>query len=219
MDDQQPNQSEQNQNNIPNDSPIQGQVKISQPKKDSKRSIITTIALFLLAPIIAILLTMFVFQSYEVEGPSMESTLQHQDRLIVNKMPVTWANITSNNYLPERGDIIVFEQRNSATAENQLIKRVIALPGERVLIRDGDITVYNDHNPDGFNPDTDQEHGDKVGNTTGNVDITVGDDEIFVLGDNRTNSLDSRAFGAVKQDDIVGTLVMRLWPFNNIETY
>ncbi len=216
------NQQQTNNNQYQAPAQLPQEVKFSEPKSEGARSVIATFALFLLAPIIAILLTMFVFQSYEVDGPSMETTLYNQDRLIVYKLPVTWSNITNTNYVPALGDIIVFTQSSSssfANEEKQLIKRVIGLPGDRVVVKDGEVTVYNQDNPDGFNPDQDAEYGNASRNTPGNVDITVQDDQVFVLGDNRNNSLDSRAFGAIEQEAIVGTLVMRLWPFNTIKPF
>lgn len=216
------NQRQTNPNQYQMQPPSQPETRFSEPKKEGTRSVIATFALFLLAPVIAILLTMFVFQSYEVDGPSMETTLYNQDRLIVYKLPVTWSNIINNDYVPDRDDIIVFTKVSGngfGGEDKQLIKRIIGLPGDQVVIKNGDVTIYNTENPNGFNPDKDADYMQGMRSTQGNVDITVKEDEVFVLGDNRNNSLDSRAFGPIKQEDIVGTLVMRLWPFNTVETF
>lgn len=185
---------------------------------------LSTIAILIAAPLIAVLLTAFVFQSYEVDGPSMETTLQNRDRLIVWKMPRTLSRITKHEYVPARGDVIVFVKHGvyeqGSGAEKQLIKRVIGVPGDRVVVADGYITIYNDIHPDGFNPDAGQEFTDNITKpTTGNVDITVGDNEVFVSGDNRTNSLDSRSFGTVASNDIVGKMVLRIFPLNSFESF
>ncbi len=195
----------------------------AQPKKHRFKSIFSTALLFLLAPAIALTITAFMFQSYQVDGLSMETTLQNGDRLIVNKMPVTFSKITRRDYYPNRGDIIIFNQNGmfESGSDRQLIKRVIGLPGDRVVVKDNKVTVINSANPNGFNPD---QHGDyKAPETTkvtsGSVDITVNPGEVFVLGDNRANSADSRVFGTITTDTIVGNLVLRILPLGNSETF
>lgn len=154
----------------------------------------------------------------------MEKTLQNGDRLIVIKAGKTWAKAKGQPYMPKRADIVVFEKQDSVSAfdetQRQLIKRVVGLPGDRVVVRDGKITVYNKVNPNGFNPDEGHSYSDNISQTTpGDVDITVPQNEIFVCGDNRTNSLDSRAFGTIPTNDIVGTLSLRIYPFSKFEHY
>lgn len=187
------------------------------------RGIISTVAILVAAPILALLLTSFVFQSYEVDGPSMETTLQNQDRLIVWKVPRTLASLTNGDYVPKRSDVIVFVQKGLYEAgkqDKQLIKRVIGLPGDRVIVNNGYITIYNKENPNGFNPDINHDFSPNISPiTTGNIDLTVPEGEVFVCGDNRTNSLDSRAFGTVPSEDIVGRLVVRIFPLNAFKSY
>ena len=193
----------------------------SQAETDKRlgiKGILSTIAVITIAPLIALSLTFFVFQSYEVDGPSMETTLQNHDRLIVYKLPRTIAKITHRDYVPKRADIVIFTRTDSnefGTAKpRQLIKRVIALPGERVTVKDGVITVYNQENPEGFNPDEIAPYGKVITTTNGDiVDYTVPENAVFVCGDNRPQSLDSRSFGAVPLDDLVGKLSLRVYPF------
>ena len=184
---------------------------------------LSTIAILVAAPLIALFLTAFVFQSYEVDGPSMETTLQNRDRLIVWKIPRTLAKITNKAYIPKRDDVVVFVKHGvfeAGGSDKQLIKRVIGLPGERVVVQDGRITVYNDSHPGGFNPDVGHEYsGNIAAITTGNLDIVVGEDELFVCGDNRTNSLDSRSFGTISSNDVVGKLVIRIFPLQNFKSF
>lgn len=195
------------------------------PHKDHEgaKNVISTIAILVIAPLIALCLTAFVFQSYEVDGPSMETTLQNNDRLIVLKLPRTWAKITGHPYIPRRTDIVIFSKSDMYNFEGegkkQLIKRVIGLPGERVVVKDGLITVYNQQYPDGFQPDKTLSYGSVITSTTGAMDITLDKNEVFVCGDNRNNSLDSRAFGAVDVKDIVGKLSLRLIPFNKAKSF
>ncbi len=170
------------------------------------------------------MLTAFVFQSYEVDGPSMETTLQNRDRLIVWKVPRTLARITNRAYIPHRDDVIVFVKHGLYEAgseqEKQLIKRVIGLPGDRVVVQDGHIKVYNSEHPDGYNPDLDHDFSQNISSiTTGNVDMVVPEGQVFVCGDNRTNSLDSRSFGTISSKDIVGKLTIRIFPINNFKSF
>ena len=191
-----------------------------KPGKNGYREISSTVLLIVSAPLLAIFLTSHVFQSYEVDGLSMETTLQNGDRLIVNKLSKTIANISGNTYMPNRYDVIVFDRpanANIGKSVDHLIKRVIALPGERVVVSEGTVTVYNKDAPDGFNPDQDQDYQAGISTTPGRVDITVGNGEVFVLGDNRTNSTDSRRFGALSTDGVVGTASYRFIPVNNMK--
>jgi signal peptidase I len=205
--------------------PIQPYEYKKPPKGDLSRfkSAISTILLLAIAPLIALSITAFAIQSYQVDGASMETTLQDHDRLIVDKLPRTLSRITNNTYIPHRGDIIIFNQANLPGTiygeEKQLIKRVIGMPGERVVVKDGVITVYNRERPTGFNPDIETGYKITAPSTPGNVDVTLQTDEVFVCGDNRPNSEDSRYFGPIKADAIVGKLVLRLLPISNAQKF
>jgi signal peptidase I len=196
-----------------------------RPKRDanSKRNIISTVAIIIIAPIIALCLTAFVFQSYEVDGVSMESTLQNNDRLIVYKLPKTLSKLTDHPYIPHRGDIIVFVEKgldSSDPAESkQLIKRVIALPGDHLVIANDVVTIYNQQHPNGFDPDKALPYGKILPVTTGSVNLTVPANQIFVMGDNRTDSLDSRVFGTVPVQNIIGKLVLRVLPLDKAQSF
>lgn len=187
------------------------------------RENLSTIGVIIAAPLLALLMINFVFQTYEVDGPSMESTLHNHDRLIVLKVPRTWSKITGHSYIPQRYDIIVFDHSGGfgepGVSEKQLIKRVIGLPGDRVVIKDGVATIYNQEHPDGFLVDRNGPESRVITVTSGNIDITVKNDEVFVMGDNRENSLDSRNLGTVRAEDIVGKLSMRIYPFNDTQKF
>ncbi len=198
-----------------------------EPKKPSRiGSTLSTIGVLLLAPVIAILLTVFVFQSYQVDGPSMQDTLHNNDRLIVWKLPRTWSRITGNQYVPQRGDVIIFSQSNlsqygDSSDTKQLVKRVVGVPGDHVVVKDGKITIYNNEHPEGFNPDTTQPYGADAGITTtsDNVDVTLKENQLFVCGDNRANSLDSRIFGPITTDQVIGKLVVRILPLSQAKRF
>ena len=166
-------------------------------------------------------MSFFIIRSYVVEGQSMATTLQNGDRLLINKVPRTLARITGNSYIPRRGDIVIFNQSGlfaGSTSQKQLIKRVIGLPGERVVVKNGTLSIYSKDYPSGFEPD-------KTGlysitdTTPGDVDITLNAGEIFVCGDNRNNSEDSRYFGPLSAEQIVGKLTLRFLPLNKAQRF
>lgn len=166
----------------------------------------------------------FIFRSFNVEGPSMEQTLYTGDRLIVNRLPVTWSQLQNETYVPDRGEIIVFKNPafdSIGQREEYIVKRVIAFAGERVVLKDGKYTIYNDQNPNGFNPD-DQNNGEPGSPTSGEVDEVVGDGTIFVSGDHRQEnySLDSRnGLGQIPLYDVIGPVKIRIFPFTDVRTF
>lgn len=196
-----------------------------EPKGEGFKSFLSTLAILIAAPLIALALTNFVFQTYEVDGPSMETTLQNHDRLLVLKLPKTIASIMQKDYAPARDEIIIFKTTaiqdgsEDSGQEKQLVKRVVGIPGDRVVVADGIVTVYSNEFPEGFNPDKLSDHGAYTDVTSGNVDITVKPGEVFVLGDHRSNSLDSRAIGTIPDEDVIGELIFRLYPLSTARTF
>ncbi|MCL2444677.1 signal peptidase I [Candidatus Saccharibacteria bacterium] len=169
------------------------------------------------------ILNNYVFRSYNVVGGSMEGTLSPGDRIIVNRLPVTWAHLRNQHYLPPRGQIIVAENpRFLGHGPDQfIIKRVVAFEGERVVVQDGILTVYNDEFPEGFRPDEDF-GGEPKTYTSGEIDVIVPRGEVFVVGDNRegSSSHDSRnGLGTIPLFDIVGPAGVRIYPFNRMRTF
>lgn len=194
-------------------------------KKTGHHDLLSTIGVIVAAPLIALTLVAFVFQSYEVEGPSMLTTLNDKDRLIVVKNARTWSRLTRHAYIPDRYDIIVFNRQETtlgtgSSEQRQLIKRVIGLPGDRVVVKDGIVTVYNDAHPKGFSPDKEGPHASVIiKGTESEVNQLVGQNQVFVMGDNRSNSLDSRIFGPISSNDIVGKLAIRILPLDQKKTF
>lgn len=144
------------------------------------------------------------------------------DRLIVNRLPVTASQLQNKSYSPKRGEVIVFKNPHysSSGQDEYIVKRVIAFPGEQVVLRNGTFIVRNPENPQGFNPDTaTKEPGHP---TSGTVDTTVPEGTLFVAGDHREDnySFDSRnGLGFVPLYDVVGPVGLRIWPLNKLRTF
>ncbi len=170
-----------------------------------------------------LIINTYIFRSFNVEGPSMETTLYTGDRLIVNRLPVTWSQLQNKEYIPGRGQVIVFKNPlyTAGQSDEYIVKRVIAFPGERVVLKDGSYTVYNTEHPNGFNPD-DANHGEPGSPTSGNVDTVVPDGTLFVSGDHRQGSFsyDSRnGLGTIPFYDVVGPVGIRIFPFTEVRTF
>ncbi|HET6622319.1 MAG TPA: signal peptidase I [Candidatus Saccharimonadales bacterium] len=184
------------------------------------------IVVFFAAVIIgAWLINSFVFRSFSVSGPSMEPTLYTGDRLIVNRLPITGDRLLGRTYVPERGQVIVFKNPHfePGMQDEFIVKRVIGLPGERVVVKDGQMTVYNSAQPDGFNPDKLVDGADgPTSPTFGNVNTVVPPSQLFVAGDHRQEgySLDSRdGLGTIPLDDVIGPVAFRIYPFDRARSF
>jgi signal peptidase I len=166
------------------------------------------------AVLIAAVLRTFVVQQFYIAGPSMETTLFGDDRVLVNKLAYRFGE-------PTRGDVVVFDRitTNGDTVQHDdLIKRVIGLPGEVIDIRNcvvyvNDVALDEPWLRAEFrepSADADTRCGTPTVEAT-----TVGSDEVYLIGDNRPMSFDSRMFGPVAIDLIVGRAVVVIWPPRN----
>lgn len=178
-----------------------------------------SIAKFTLSVVlIVVVINSFGLQSYEVFGQSMQPTLHHGDRLLISKLGKSVSRLFQRDYVPDRGDIIVFG--DPYLPNRQLIKRVVGLPGERIILGDGIFTIINAEHPEGFNPDLAFDV-DYVF-TIGEVNLEVPEHHLFVVGDNRGpgGSLDSRnELQTIPIDKVVGTLVLRVFPLSDLELF
>lgn len=135
-----------------------------------------------------------------VEGTSMEPNFHNQERVVVSRIDYVIG-------APERGDVIVFNH----VEDTYLIKRIVGLPGERIELKNGKVFVN-----DVWLEETYTE-GVCASRSCNNKSWSLGDDEYFVLGDNRSSSMDSHNFGPIKMSQIVGKVRMRYWPLNQLD--
>lgn len=205
----------------PNSQSVQvNDLEQSNNRSGEIKNIIYTVLLFIFAPVFALMMIMFVFQSYVVDGSSMEPNLHNGNRVFILKLPKTFAAIRGKEYVPARHEVVVFKKPNDQSV--QLIKRVIGLPGDRVIVKNNHITIYNDSHPEGFDPDEGFSYSSLLDPTIGNVDINVGEGELFVCGDNRSpgGSLDSRNnLGLVPVGNVIGRLWIRYYPLKEFDYF
>lgn len=156
------------------------------------------------AVIVAVLFRMFIFSPIVVDGPSMESTLQNGDQMIVNKLTYQLTD-------PKRFDIIVFH----ATEEKDFIKRIIGLPGEHVAIMHDDLYIDGELMEEDFldksSSKVKNQFAFTLENLVGNYPV-IPKDHYLVLGDHRNDSTDSRTFGVIHKDEIFGKTSIIYWP-------
>jgi signal peptidase I len=198
----------------PQDVPISLDIEASgHRRKRRKRSklhnTVEWIIVLAAALVVALVVKTWLFQAFYIPSGSMEPTLAIGDRVLVNKISYDLDDV-------DRGDIIVFERPDTwGTGEiDDLIKRVIALPGETVESRDGVVLVNGEaldepYLPDGVTTPPFYEQSGCV------PSCVVPDDQVFVLGDNRGNSDASNHFGPLPFDTVVGRAFVRVWPFSN----
>ena len=175
-----------------------------QQKKDSLFELFSTVELLAFAAAVILLFFSFVARITVVEGGSMESTLLGGDRLVVSNL----------FYTPDRGDIVILHSPNLNQGE-PIVKRIIAVEGDRIAIRTDGVYV----------------NGERLNETDGSLGYTidkynyqvmpeqvVGEGKVFVLGDHRSVSYDSRAFGQVDADAVVGKVLLRIAPISAFGT-
>jgi signal peptidase I len=166
---------------------------------------------------VVLILHNFVFQAYHVIGTSMVPNLHDADYLIISKVGNTQAMVErifgqDKQYIPPRGQIVVF--RFPKDTSRVFVKRVVGLPGDRVVVKNGGVTIYNADHKDGFNPDSTYEAKDAT--TQIDTDEVVQTGNVFVMGDNRSpnGSYDSREWGELPSSYIIGNAVLRLLPLD-----
>jgi len=169
-----------------------------------RRALLDWVIVIGIALLVAFLVRTFVLAHFVVDGTSMSTTLHDGDRVFVNKLSYRLHD-------PNRGDVVVLHELNG-TSERDLIKRVVGLPGETVEVRNCEVFI------DGRRLQEPYLDPEVVvpGNCGGDTPATdVPEDHVFVMGDNRAGSLDSRNLGPIDEDDLVGRAFVVFWPRGN----
>ena len=156
---------------------------------------------YIIAIAVILIVAIYVVSFQEVIGPSMNNTLKSGDITIVNKLVFRLRNIKRNEIVSLKKD------------DKIMVKRIIGLPGEHIEYKDNILYVDGKKISDSRSSSTKDFKLESIGYDT------IPKDMYLVLGDNRTNSSDSREFGLVKKDEIIGKIVMRLYPFSKIKFY
>jgi len=163
---------------------------------------IVVLAFLIVAPI-----RLFIFQPFFVKGQSMEPNFENGDYLFVDELSYRLES-------PQRGEVIVFKYPNDVS--QRYIKRIIGLPGETIEIKDGKVDVFN---KDGEKILKEETYIPEGVLTLGDIRITLKENEYFVLGDNRIASSDSRRWGPVPKEDIIGRVFFRVWPLATLTKF
>ena len=180
-----------------------------EPSKSLGRRIFSFLATLAICLVLLLLLTQFVVQRNTVVGSSMVPTLQNKDEVFVEKISRLFTTGL------KRGDIVTADSDKTHEVGDEIviiIKRVIGLPGERVTILEGYVYIDGERLEEPYLADDvlTADHSIK------HSDVRLGDDEYYLLGDNRPNSRDSRDIGPVARSEIEGKLLVRFYPFNKI---
>ncbi len=177
----------------------------NQPRTSAGSSFLREVAEVILLAVILYIGISFAVQTVHVEGLSMFATLDDNDYLIANK-------IDYRLHAPQRGDIIILRPPNNNSTD--FIKRVIALPGERLLIRDGVVYINGHRLIEPYLPEAWVVFNNwpATGSSNGTV---IPPNQYFVMGDNRNKSQDSRYFGPIGRDRIDGRAWFRIWPLDH----
>lgn len=163
------------------------------------------VQVIVVALVIALPIRFFIAEPFIVQGASMDPTFSTGQFLIIDRISYRFDE-------PQRGDVIVFEYPNNPDV--YYIKRIIGLPDEHISIKSGVVTITNNENPDGLTltePYIDVSHI-----SSENFNVQLGETEYFVMGDNRTQSSDSRIWGPLDRHFIIGRPIVRLIPVQEI---
>jgi signal peptidase I len=174
------------------------------------KQIFEWIVVIAIALIVAMLVRLFLLQQFYISGPSMETTMFSDNRVLVSKLAYKIGDI-------DRGDVVVFDRatmNGSQIEHDDLIKRVIGLGGESIEIRDCSVYIDGTKLDEPYLPSRDiglANLSDRCGVVSMPL-TTIENDEVFLVGDNRSQSFDSRMFGPIKKDLIIGQAFVLMWP-------
>ena len=166
------------------------------------------IEIVLVAVLVVFGVRSFLVQPFLVSGASMEPNFHGGDYILINEISYRFRE-------PERGEGIVF--RYPGDERTFFVKRIVGLPGERVVVTGGELYVYENDGSAGTL--INEEYLPKDLQTMGEKDMVLGSEEYFVMGDNRDASFDSRQWGALERSEMIGSVWVRLWPLNKVMAF
>lgn len=178
------------------------------PRANKKNEFKELLKFAIIAVPLVLLVRAYVIGPFIVSGASMDFTFRNGQYLIVDELSYRFN-------APQRGEVVIFKYPLDTT--RFYIKRVIGLPGETVLIENGAVTIVNSQYPQGHL--LSEPYIDQVNKKFDTLSVKLGNDQYFVMGDNRAGSSDSRIWGPVTRDLFVGRPIVRLFPFNKIGTF
>ena len=176
-------------------------------RRQRRRWLVEWLVVLAVALVVAIGIRTFVLETFYIPSGSMEPTLEPGDRILVDKL-------SYDLHAVHRGDIVVFHRPPGAelgTNIKDLVKRVIGLPGETISSKDGEVWIDGKPLAEPWLP--------RGTVTTGIRTQKIPPHEYFMMGDNRTDSLDSRVFGPIPRSSIIGRVVMRIWPLSRFKIF
>lgn len=177
--------------------------------KKAASAIFELVKIIVIALAIVVPIRYFLIQPFYVNGASMEPAFHTHEYLIVNEISYRFTE-------PKRGDVVVFKYPRNP--KQYFIKRVIALPNESVKIENGSVYIQKSNSEEWQLLD-ETPYLDASVKTYPNVEMSMNEEEYFLLGDNRPSSLDSRAFGPVEKRYIIGKTWLRAWPFDKLGSF
>lgn len=176
--------------------------------KNFLASVFEVVEVALIAVLTVFLIRNFLLQPFLVNGASMEPNFADGDYLLIDELTYRFRS-------PERGEVIVFRYPGDESV--YYIKRIIGLPGERIVLNGGEIKIFNKNNPKGFV--LEEFYLDAERFAYGEREFTLGPSEYFVMGDNRPYSFDSRSWGPLAEKELIGLVRLRLWPITKIMAF
>jgi signal peptidase I len=194
----------------------QGEGRDRDDETSSSRWIVELVGVVVVAVLVAVLLRAFVVATYSIPSGSMEPTLKIGDRIVVNKLSYDLHGV-------DRGNIVVFttppNENCAGPPVSDLVKRVIGLPGETISLHNGSVFINGQLLPETFLPpdvrdDTYPGPSNAAYSLHQPYRIPAGD--VYVMGDNRPQSCDSRYWGPIRESTIVGKVDMRIWPLSRL---
>lgn len=184
-------------------------------KMTLREEIIDFLKFLIILLLVYFLIKNYIAQPFLVKGQSMENNFHDGDYVVVDVLSYKIRD-------PKRFEVVIFDTDfidKYPHKQGYYIKRIVGIPGDRVTVKDKKVTLFNNENPNGLTLEEKYLDDNTVTNSPEPVDITLQDNQYFVMGDNRDNSSDSRYWGYLPEEHILGKPFVRLYPFQDMTLY